>query len=99
MERGHDNGERRHESTYDVICTPSNERERATIESRERSLIPVNSFMDSVKALNSLPVPDYDVERLNQAALAFTAKSARDGMKQMISLKKADYRPITVSRT
>ena len=55
--------------------------------------------MDSVKAVNHLPVPDYDVERLNQAATAFTSKGSRDGMRYMISLKKADYRPISVSLT
>jgi len=55
--------------------------------------------MDSVKSANHLPVPDYDVERLNQAATAFTSKGSRDGMRYMISLKKADYRPISVSLT
>ena len=30
VERGHDIGERKHESTYEVICTPSPERESLT---------------------------------------------------------------------
>ena len=96
VERGHDKGERKHESTYDVICTPSEERKLVHRESRP-SLMSVNTFMDSVKALTNLPVPEYDVERLNQAALAFTTKGAREGMRHMISLRKADYRPISVS--
>lgn len=34
VERGHDNGERKHESTYDVICTPSEERDLLGPKSR-----------------------------------------------------------------
>lgn len=93
VERGHDIGERKHESTYDVICTPSDEREYRSLV----ILTPVNTYMDQVKSLSNLPVPNYDVERLNKAASAFTTLGSRSAMKHMASLKLPDYNPIIAS--
>jgi hypothetical protein len=47
----------------------------------------------------SLPVPAWDVERLNRSAISYTTLGPDRGMKALTSLKLADYRPIIVSHS
>ena len=52
--------------------------------------------MGHLKSLKNLPVPDYDVERLNKAASAFTSLGSKSALKHVASLKLADYNPVIV---
>ena len=52
--------------------------------------------MDDVAAMK-LPVPPYDVTRLNKAAQAFTRSQYDGAMRTLRSLRLADFDPITVS--
>lgn len=99
MERGHDIGERKHEQTYDVMCTPS-----AECQSSRRRVgcwrltRPVHYLMEDVAELD-LPVPPYNVERLNRAATTFASLGSREAaLEAMRRSKLSDFKPITVSR-
>ncbi|RSH90248.1 putative PHD type zinc finger protein with BAH domain-containing protein [Saitozyma podzolica] len=80
IERGHDVGERKHESTLDVISTPSTD---------------FDLYMQEVQQLK-LPVPSYDVERLNRAATTYTSLNGdRDEAFQVMRhLKLPSFNPI-----
>lgn len=57
----------------------------------------MNAFMDEVHKLK-LPVPPWDVNRLNKAASAFTTMGRDKAIKYMLSLKLEDYGdPLEVS--
>jgi hypothetical protein len=98
VERGHDIGERKHESTITIMSQPSEDC-RLTDYSLELKLIrSVNNYMDVVESYG-LPVPPYDVERLNTAAIMFRAFGRDEALKRMTALKYEDYKPIIVSLT
>lgn len=94
VERGYDPGEKKHESTLEVWCTPSDERECNCVGG---SNFPVDAFMDEVRELKHLPVPSYDVRLLNRAALLFTTVGRDKALQTLKSLKLADFDPIIVS--
>lgn len=58
--------------------------------------MPVNNYMELVESYH-LPVPSYDVERLNTAAIMFRAYGRDEALKRMTALKYEDYKPIIVS--
>jgi hypothetical protein len=59
-------------------------------------LIVVSSYMEDVAAMK-LPVPPYDVERLDRAARSFTQLGYAGAMDSLRQTTLADYRPIIVS--
>ncbi|KAL1409778.1 putative PHD type zinc finger protein with BAH domain-containing protein [Vanrija albida] len=78
VERGYDPGEKKHESTLEVWCTPSDE---------------LDNFMEEIRGL-SLPVPSYDIRLLNRAPLLFTTVGRDKALQALKSLKLADFNPI-----
>jgi hypothetical protein len=93
--RGHDVGERKHESTIDVICTPTTDCEYCLIAVLT---ILVDLYMQEVQQLK-LPVPFYDVERLDRAAATYTAlnEDRDEAFQVMRHLQLQDFHPIIVS--
>ncbi|GMK59807.1 hypothetical protein CspeluHIS016_0900240 [Cutaneotrichosporon spelunceum] len=74
-ERGFDPDENAHTPTLTVLSVP------------DPGLGP---FMDDVASLN-LPVPPYDINRMNKAVVAYHDKGAEEGLKYMKSQKLADF--------
>jgi hypothetical protein len=52
--------------------------------------------MDQVRAMKNIPVPAYDVARLDMAVLAFTRMGSEKALRHMASTRLADYKPIVV---
>jgi hypothetical protein len=61
-------------------------------------LTTVDVYMSRVRAMKGLPVPEYDIERLDIAATSFSTLGAERAFKRMNQLKLEDYKPIIVSR-
>lgn len=60
-------------------------------------LIKVNAYMEQVAAL-TLPVPPYDVVRVDKAIKCYTKYGRDKALAMMRALKLSDFDPITVSR-
>ncbi|WWD07955.1 hypothetical protein V865_006064 [Kwoniella europaea PYCC6329] len=81
IERGYDPGERKYESSLTLRSRPSDD---------------LNSYMDEVRSFK-LPVPSYDVERLNLAIDSYTTMGREKATQFMRRTKLADFKPIHFS--
>ncbi|ORX34360.1 hypothetical protein BD324DRAFT_635569 [Kockovaella imperatae] len=77
VERGHDVGERRHESSIDIWCTPSAD---------------LNTYMNDLQSLK-MPVPPYNVDRLNRGVLLYTTLGHDRALKIMRGMRLDDFPP------
>lgn len=81
LERGYDPGEQNHDPTLMVLSEPSDD---------------LADYMEEVRRMK-MPVPPYDVRRLNAAVEAYTAYGRDDAIRYLKSLKLADFNPMVWS--
>ena len=93
VERGHDVGEKNHDSTIDVWSVPSDDREYPELAGAERSVV---SYMDEVNAM-SLDTPPYDLARINLALRLYKNFGREAALSKMRNSRPADFDPIIVS--